>query len=113
MDSRTKIVAVSEALSLYPDGLWVVCHLDPMLATHARRLEHLAGQGRPLVLVVTDPPDPLLPTRSRAELAASLRCVSAVAIGNVPEGVEVASEEVSDIERRNELARHVHVRHSG
>lgn len=98
---------------MYPDGLFVECHLDPLLASHSRRLEELAGQGRPLVAVVVDPPDPLFPTRSRAELAASLRCVSAVVVGDVPPGVAIIREEQADIERRNELTRHVHRRHSG
>jgi hypothetical protein len=112
MDSRSKILSAETAADRFPDALWVLCHLDPLTADHVRRLAELAAQPRPLVVAVADPPDPLLPLASRAELAASLRCVAAVVAGPPPEGAAVIDERARDLERRDALTTHVHRRHS-
>jgi len=54
--------------------------LDPLLATHA----HLAAEARPgggrLALIVSEPADPILEPRARAELAAALAPVDLVTL---------------------------------
>jgi len=114
MDTRGKIVTPAEALEVIArakdrgaSATVVTGYFDPLLASHARRLEEIATRGRPLVVMVTSPPDPLLAARARAELVAALSVVDAVAIaeGGVPDlaGVEVIHEEQTDRERTREL----------
>jgi hypothetical protein len=112
LDTRSKIVSAREALGMFPDGCWVRSYFDPMLASHAARLEELSA-GRPVVLVLADPPDPLLPVRSRAELAAGLKVVRAVVIQQAePEVPRVDYDEApSDLSRRAALIERVHGRH--
>jgi len=52
-------------------------HFDPVLASHARRL---ASAGRPLLVLITEPEDALMPARARAELVAALGTVDYVAL---------------------------------
>ncbi len=67
--------------ALPPGGhLFVSGWFDPLLAAHASQLESLRVPGRSLVVVITDPPDPLLPARARAELVAALRPVDYVVL---------------------------------
>ena len=52
---------------------------DPLLSSHAERLERAKRDGSKLVVVLVEPVEPILPTRARAELVAALRCVDLVA----------------------------------
>jgi glycerol-3-phosphate cytidylyltransferase-like family protein len=106
MDSRHKII----------DPIFVSGYFDPLLAAHVRRLRELAANGNPLIVLLADPPDPLLPSRSRAELVAALDCVHAVILPN-PDGAarEVPGairEQEADLLRRDELIADVHRRHA-
>jgi hypothetical protein len=56
----------------------VIGWFDPLLAEHATRLAESAQPGNRLIVAVTDPPDPLLPARARAELVAALGIADAV-----------------------------------
>jgi bifunctional ADP-heptose synthase (sugar kinase/adenylyltransferase) len=81
MDSRQKIVSPPEALgrfALWGDYTLVSGAFDPLLASHARRLESVRSAGLPLAVMVTDPASPILPARARAELVAALSAVELV-----------------------------------
>lgn len=115
LDTRSKIVDAAR-LGEFAEAVFVAAYLDPLSAEHARRLEVLA-EGRPLVVLLLDPPQPLLAAEARAELAASLACVTAVvrdgstALAALPPG-RVLREEAADLARREALMRHVHARHA-
>jgi len=79
LDTRAKIVP-REQLEARPDAVWVWGSFDPLLAEHVRRLEQARKPGRLLVVEVTNPAQPLLPQRARAELVAALGIVDFVVI---------------------------------
>ena len=60
---------------------WVSGHFDPLLAEHVRRLARAREPGRLLVVEVTNPAQPLLAQRARAELVAALSMVDYVVLG--------------------------------
>ena len=79
---------MSEACVLDGANLQVVSgHFDPLLALHAERLEQIKRAGTRLVVVLTDPAEPILPQRARAELVAALSSVDLVVMGE-PEGLK-------------------------
>jgi hypothetical protein len=90
-------------------------HLDPLTAAHARRLANLAAEGRPVVVLLSDPPDPIVPLAARAELAAALEPVSAVLLlllnGSAPIPAFI-DERPADLERRQALLGRVFTRHA-
>lgn len=107
MDTRHKIIG-REALP--PGGyLYVSGYFDPLLATHARRLNELR-EGHPggLVVVVRDPAMPILPARARAELVAALKCVDHVIIG----GDAIVDDTEAHAAITAELIEHVAQRHA-
>lgn len=78
IDTRTKIVPLEEAMGLVEQGAPLVAgYFDPLLPEQVERMEE-AGPG--LVVIVLDTPEAYLEARARAELAAALRSVRAVAI---------------------------------
>ena len=86
-------------------------YFDPLLASHARRLSQLRSGRTPLLVLVSTPPDPILPARARAELVASLSVVDHVA--EAAEGIEVQINlEQEDDARLEKLIEHVHSRQS-
>ncbi len=125
MDTRKKIVDGSDAEELLrsragakPAVKVVVGYFDPLLASHVRRLEKIAG-GHKLIALVSSPARPLLPPAARAELVAALDLVESVIV--VPPSrlrdllrlvpAEILSlEQASDAERTEELVRHVRSR---
>lgn len=126
LDTREKILtqaaAVATARRLRQEGTPVKLAtglFDPVLAGHARRLEALTEDGAPLMVVVADPPRPILPARARAELVAALRVVDYVVLpdeGRLErlltqlEAAEIARGEVADEGLTRDLIRHVHTR---
>ena len=118
LDTRSKILPPSRAAE-FAGAVFVAMHLDPLTASHARRLRQIAAGGKPLVVLLTNPPSPLLPSSARAELAAALESVTAVMVlnGGVATIPEVARpsliiEEAADLERRQTLVRRVFDRHA-
>ena len=125
MDTRTKILAFGEAIeaarTLRQQGrrLKVVTGcFDPLIAAHAQRLEALHDGGA-LMIVVADPPRPILPARARAELVAGLSVVDFVAIPGAGrleelldslETADVVRGEAADLALTRELILHVHAR---
>jgi bifunctional ADP-heptose synthase (sugar kinase/adenylyltransferase) len=112
MDTRGKVIATTEAVRLAAEGATVVSgYFDPLLASHARRLAGLKG-GAKLIVVIENPPHPILPARARAELVASLRAVDYVVEerDGIPPDLRLEHE---DGKRFEELLAHVHARQRG
>ena len=84
MDTRSKIIPIEDARQRTSNSptLWLTGHFDPLLAEHARRLTERAAPGQTLVVEITNPANPLLPQRARAELVAALAVVDYVVLGN-------------------------------
>ena len=125
MDTREKIVDLARAAEIAAclrrqgAGLRLVAgYFDVLTSDHVRRLDALAG-GQPLMLVVLDPPHPLLPARARAELAAALGVIDYVLLldgadlARALEQIqphEVIREEIADRQSSQALIEHVHRR---
>jgi bifunctional ADP-heptose synthase (sugar kinase/adenylyltransferase) len=125
MDTRHKIIDPGRALELSEDlrsrGLKIVTgFFDVIVAEHVRRLQEIKNGSDALVVVVLDPPEPVLTARARAELVAALRMVDYV----VPAGeqaaqnllgrfspAEIVREEAADLLRARRLSEHVQRRH--
>ena len=84
MDTRTKIIPLPELTERLQGraARRVSGHFDPLLAEHVRRLSERREPGQVLVVEVTDPPQPLLAQRARAELVAALSMVDYVVMGD-------------------------------
>ena len=79
MDTRTKIITAQEAERLAANGAVTVSgYFDPLTLAHAERLQSLKSPGAPLLVVISSPPDPILPSLARAQLVAGLACVEYV-----------------------------------
>lgn len=110
MDTRVKIAAPGAAPALPPGTRVVSGTFDPLLRQHADALAALRAGASALAVVVTEPAEPLLPARARAELVAALHCVDAVflaAPGAPP--ADVRLEEAHELLRASFL-RHVRSR---
>jgi glycerol-3-phosphate cytidylyltransferase-like family protein len=125
MDTREKIVDLARAREIAREQrsrlTLVTGYFDVLRIAHIERLQHLAEAGKRLMVMVLDPPKPILSRRARAELVAALAMVDYV----VPAGQEgfqdlqnefpadaIAREEASDLPRTQELTAHVQRRHS-
>jgi glycerol-3-phosphate cytidylyltransferase-like family protein len=123
LDTREKIIDLDRAAAIAAgwrggEVKWklVAGYFDVLTPARVRELRQ-ASNGGPLVAVVLDPPDPLLPSRARAELAASLRVVDYVLLSNGVEELvkqlrpdEVIHAQADDQKRSRELVDHVHRR---
>ncbi len=86
-------------------------YFDPLLASHARRLEEIAQGPGSLFVAICEPAEPVLAARARAELAAGLAVVDCVIIPEAPLPLvrerlapdAEFSEEAADEGRRREL----------
>jgi len=125
MDTRHKIIEPHHALALAQDlrakGVKIVTgYFDVLVAEHVRRLWEIKNGSGTLIVVVLDPPEPLLAGRARAELVAALGVVDYV----VPAGEqaarqllsyftasEIVREESADLLRARRLSEHVKRRH--
>jgi bifunctional ADP-heptose synthase (sugar kinase/adenylyltransferase) len=125
MDTRQKIIEPQRALALVRDlrakGLKVVTgYFDVIVAEHVRRLREIKNGSGTLVVVVLDPPQPVLASRARAELVAALGMVDYVvpadehAAGELLSHFttsEIVREESADLLRAGHLSEHVKRRH--
>jgi hypothetical protein len=120
MDTRSKILPPAEIRA--PQATKVTGYFDVLTAAHVRRLRDIAAANpSPLIAIVLDPPDPLLPTRARAELVAGLAMVDYVVLpgtrpledilAELPAG-NLIREEAADQARRGDLIEHVQRRHT-
>lgn len=125
MDTRHKIIEPERVLALSGDlrarGVKIVTgYFDVIVPDHVRRLLEIKNGSETLVVVVLDPPQPVLSGRARAELVAALRMVDYV----VPAGEqaarellshftpgEIVREEPADLLRARRLSEHVQRRH--
>jgi bifunctional ADP-heptose synthase (sugar kinase/adenylyltransferase) len=84
LDTRTKIVPIDEIEERLQNraAAWVSGHFDPLLAEHLARIAQAREPGRLLVVKVTNPAQPLLAQRARAELVAALSMVDFVVLGD-------------------------------
>ena len=82
---------------------WVSGHFDPLLAEHVRRLQQAREPDQPLVVEITNPPQPLLSQRARAELVAALSIVDFVVCGN---GAAASDADLTDGFVEHVLQRH-------
>lgn len=120
MDTRTKILdaaaaaaAASEARRAGKTVKLVTGTFDPLLAAHARRLREVAGEGAVLFAAISEPANPLLSARARAELVAALGVVDYVVLGDAPlQPDEIYREETADAGRTRDLIRNVQERQS-
>ena len=125
MDTREKIIEPARAREIAREQgsrlTLVTGYFDVLRTSHIQRLRQMAEAGKGLMVVVLDPPQPILSRRARAELVAALAMVDYV----VPAGQDglddllnafpadaIAREEVSDLPRTQELTAHVQRRHS-
>lgn len=125
MDTREKIVDLDLAIQITNEhrksggkSRVITGFFDVLTADHVRGSQALADGGL-LVAVVVDPPAPLLATRARAELAASLRVIDYVVSlggGSLEKALEqlnpdeVIRVEEIDQRRTQRLIEHVHRR---
>jgi bifunctional ADP-heptose synthase (sugar kinase/adenylyltransferase) len=126
LDTRKKILTAAQAVEtvrrLRAEGSRVgfaTGWFDPLIAAHARRLEQLRDGATRLVVIVTDPSQPILRARARAELVAALSVVDFVVPSEVErledllaqlEATEVLRGEAADEALTRELIRHVQTR---
>jgi bifunctional ADP-heptose synthase (sugar kinase/adenylyltransferase) len=90
LDTRTKIVPLHELerrLQGRP-ATRLSGYFDPLLAEHVQRIAALREPGSLLVVEVTNPAQPLLAQRARAELVAALAMVDWVVLGDGPAAVD-------------------------
>ena len=125
MDTRTKIIEPDRAISLSGNlrskGVKIVTgYFDVIVAEHVRHLTDIKNGWGTLVVVVLDPPEPILSGRARAELVAALRVVDYVVLGGEQAAEELLShfspdeivrEESADLLRFRRLSEHVQRRH--
>ena len=89
LDTRSKIVPLDQIQTLQDrTARWISGHFDPLLAEHVRRLAQAREPGRLLLVEVTNPAQPLLGQRARAELVAALSVVDLVVLGDEGSGVD-------------------------
>ena len=112
MDTRLKITGAETQPAIEPAKV-ISGFFDPLTAAHIARMRELAPEGG-LTVLVSSPPEPLLPLRARAELLAGLKMVASVvpiedpaAVPHSFAGLIVAHEEQGDLERRQALMNHV------
>jgi len=85
-----------------------------MVASHAERLAALKRPGKPLLVLITTPPNPILDNRARAQLVAGLAVVDYVC--DEPQGLAArislgsVSLDQEHAERLTQLIEHVHAR---
>ncbi len=83
-------------------------YFDPMLAWHAGSLAQLKREGSPLLVLIADPEQSILPMRARAELVAALRVVDYVSeSGDLTPHFSLEQE---DSDRLANLIERVHAR---
>jgi hypothetical protein len=98
LDTRDKIVDLSEAARQVSTGKWTIVPglFDPLTVVEAKRIKAVSERGRKLAAIVLDGKMTLLPAEARAALVAGLRAVDVVAIAH-DEDWRRAFEDSADI----------------
>jgi hypothetical protein len=108
VDTRTKIISPAEAQAIAASGATVVSgSFDPLTAAHAERLSPLK---RPLLILITEPENPILPPLARAQLVAGLAVVDHVAIASPECPAATVHLEHEHAALFEQLVEHVHAR---
>jgi hypothetical protein len=122
LDTRFKIVSREAALERVrgKQVAIVTGYFDPLQVEHVRRLNEIRSSHELLIVLLADPPDPILDAASRAQLIAALdmidyvvlpqECASSVDFERAGR-VSVYPEEAADEARFQRLLEHVHRRH--
>jgi bifunctional ADP-heptose synthase (sugar kinase/adenylyltransferase) len=126
LDTRKKIVTAAQAVEivrrLRAEGRSVrfaTGWFDPLVVAHTQRLEPLRGGAARVMVIVTDPVQPILPARARAELVAALSAVDFVVLSEEArledllsrlEATEVLRGEAADEALTQQLIHHVQTR---
>jgi glycerol-3-phosphate cytidylyltransferase-like family protein len=105
LDTRAKILKRDEIAGRLGNrtARWICGYFDPLLAEHVERIARAREAELALVVEVTNPRQPLLEQRARAELVAALAMVDFVVLGE--------SEQASDRDIRERFLDHVVERH--
>jgi bifunctional ADP-heptose synthase (sugar kinase/adenylyltransferase) len=123
LDTRKKIVSLEQAVRAireHPGWVAVTGYFDPLTAEHSRRLREIRTGHSGIVVFLSDPPDPVLSARARAELIAALAMVDYVVLPQerassgsslLDAGLPVLREEEADEARFKNLLRRVQERH--
>lgn len=123
LETRTKIVDWESALDRARERRTVVVtgYFDPLLAEHARRLKEIRTGFDRVIVLLSEPPAPLVDARARAELVAALDMVDYVVLPQRRASsdveferianVSVFREEEADEARFERLVEHVNRRH--
>lgn len=108
MDTRTKIISAARAQEIANQlaTRWFRGHFDPLLAENAALLQQAASPGHLLIVELTDPPQPLLSQRARAELVAALAVVDYVVMSG-------REDSAPDMEITRRFVQHVRDRSNG
>jgi bifunctional ADP-heptose synthase (sugar kinase/adenylyltransferase) len=108
LDTRTKIVLLHDLPERLQNraAAWISGHFDPLLAEHVQRLARARQPGRLLVVEVTNPAQPLLSQRARAELVAALSMVDCVVLGDGEAGREAVDGGITERFIEHVLQRH-------
>jgi hypothetical protein len=88
-------------------------YFDPMVAGCAEELAKLKKEGKPLLVLIADPPEPILPALARAQLVAGLAVVDYVCDTPgefAPDVTPAVTLEARHAEGLQNLIRHVHSR---
>ena len=126
MDTRKKILTAAQAVEtvqrLRAEGRsfrFATGCFDPLIAAHDLRLEQLRDGVARVMVIVTDPAQPILPARARAELVAALSVVDFVVLSEKErledlltqlEATEVLRGEAADETLTRQLIYHVQTR---
>ncbi len=110
IDTRTKIIDPAHAARVAREGATVVSgYFDPMVASYAEELAKLKTDGKPLLVLIANPAEPILTARARAQLVAGLAVVDYVCDSPSELTPDVALEAQHAAGREN-LICHVHSR---
>ena len=110
MDTRTKIIDAAHAARVAREGATVVSgYFDPMVASYAEELAKLKKDGEPLLVLIANPREPILPALARAQLVAGLAAVDYVcdSPGELAPDVTLEARHAAGLAN---LIRHVHSR---
>ncbi|MFB3828666.1 MAG: hypothetical protein ACE15B_17995 [Bryobacteraceae bacterium] len=122
MDTREKIIPLERVVACARGAAVVTGYFDVLAAEHVRQLER-ARRDTGLVVVLFDPPAPVLAARARAEMVAALRVVDYVVIAEEPgpatqrlleelEPAAIVRLEAEHARQSDELIAHVRQRHT-
>ncbi len=121
MDTREKIIELSQAPQRFSHGKWILAPalFDPLTATQATRLAGLRENESKLAAIVLDVSETLLPANARAALIAALRSVDLVVVAEpqawrdaipVSANIKIVEDETGEAARSAEFVQFLRAR---